>query len=78
MTPDDENERGWDGASGYRWTCPLCGKSQTNYLSGDEASAIRALRAHIRVSADSDHGGAQAFPPDVTDDVLANCVGESE
>lgn len=50
---------------GYQWTCPVCGKSQTNQSGGEsgERNAVNALRAHI-VASDGDGHGPRHERPD--------------
>ncbi|WP_424003469.1 hypothetical protein ACOZ4I_04545 [Haloarcula salina] len=69
-----------DVTSGYRWTCPFCEKSQTNYLSGgeDEASVVQALEAHIRVSDGKGHGEAHTIPEEIDADSLTSYIVETD
>lgn len=70
-----------DGASGsfeegYRWTCPICGKSRLNRSNGDEGeeNAIAALRTHVMASDGAGHGPLNEYPAEFEREKLTNHV----
>lgn len=56
---DDPVPRG-----GFRWKCPLCGKSRLNATEDEsgEENAIAAIRTHIVASDGADHGPRGEYP----------------
>lgn len=65
---------------GVKWTCPFCGKSQTNRSDDEygEENAIAALRSHI-VAADGDgHGPRYDLPDSDPVDLTEHVVGVNE
>lgn len=69
-----EADRSSAGIGGkYRWTCPICGGSNTS-IAAREASdeylleqARNALVSHVRSTADAAHGGRRSIPAELDD-----------
>ena len=70
----DETEH--TGDTVYRWTCPACGATNRGFAREKDAlaSALEALRSHIRVSADADHGPGYEIPDKWSEDTLESHV----
>lgn len=62
--PTDRQRSETPPAGGFRWTCPLCGKSNVNRVNdgSGKQNATAALRTHILATDGNGHGSRNEFP----------------